>query len=156
MRRLLLVFVAMMSLTAFAQKGEAKKAMRAAAVEKALASKHFVVDVTMMYPQGSQAVPANSDYSLEVKGDTLVSYLPYFGRAYNVPYGGGKGLNFSATIGSYQATRDAKGRTCITIMVANEEDTYTYYLEVFDNGRTTIDVTANEREPISYSGEIDI
>ena len=34
-----------------------------------------------------------SDYSLEIRNDSVYSYLPYFGVAYNVPYGGGKGLN---------------------------------------------------------------
>lgn len=154
MRRIILVLMALFTLAAGAQKGVSKKAQRAEAVEKVLASKHFVVDVSMTYPQGSAAVPATSDYSLEVRGDTLVSYLPYFGRAYNIPYGGGKGLNFSAPIGSYHAARDAKGLTRIRIVVGNEEDTYTYNLEVFDNGRATIDVIANEREPISYGGEL--
>ena len=37
-----------------------------------------------------------SDYSIEIRNDSVFSYLPYFGVAYNVPYGGGKGLIFNA------------------------------------------------------------
>lgn len=76
--------------------GEAEKAARKAAlVEKALADRHYTIDVQMMYPQQGPARNVSGDYSLEVRGDTLISSLPYFGRAYLVPYGGGKGLNFS-------------------------------------------------------------
>ena len=49
-----------------------------------------------------------SDYSLEIRNDSVYSYLPYFGVAYNVPYGGGKGLNFSAPLSEYTSTYSKK------------------------------------------------
>ena len=131
---------------------EARKVARAQAVEKALADRHYSIDVQMMYPQRGPAKNISGNYSLEVKGDTLVSYLPYFGRAFQVPYGGGKGLDFIAVIGEYSAVKDAKGQTLVTIKVTNEEDTYLYQLGIFDNGSTTIDVQPTQREPISFSG----
>ena len=42
----------------------------------------------------------------------------------------------------------------IEIGVVNDEDTYLYTIEVFDNGNSSIDVHARQRERISYSGEI--
>ena len=123
-------------------------------IEQMLAEKHYTVDVKMMYPRGGRAENVTSNYSLEIKGDTLVSYLPYFGRAYNVPYGGGKGLNFSAPVSSYEMKKEKNGKTYIMMRADNGEDVIDYQLEIFDNGQTTIDVTAREREPISYSGEI--
>ena len=95
-------------------------------------------------------------YSVEVRNDSLISYLPYFGRAYNVPYGGGKGLNFSAPIGSYQEYMKRNGQRHIEIGVSNEEDTYLYTIEVFDNGNSSVEVRARERERISYSGNVDL
>ena len=92
--------------------------------------------------------------SVTVSGDSIISYLPFFGRAYSVPYGGGKGLNFTAPISEYKAEKDNKGRMQITMLVNNEEDNLTYVLLVFDNGQASIDVRAREREPISYSGEL--
>ena len=133
----------------------AERAEKALAVERALASRHYVVDVQMMYPRRGRAVNVTSNYSLEIKGDTLVSYLPYFGRAYSIPYGGGKALNFSAPISSYESVRDEKGRTYVRLVTDNEEDVITFQLEIFDNGQTTIDVQAREREPITYSGELE-
>lgn len=149
-----LVCVACSSLTP-AEKAE-RAARQAALVEKALADRHYIINVQMIYPQRGPAKNVTSNYSLEVKGDTLISYLPYFGRAYNVPYGGGKGLNFTEIIGNYYESKNAKGQTEIAIEVTNEEDTYLYQLSIFDNGNATIDVRSKEREPITYSGEMEI
>ncbi len=133
-----------------------REAKTAQAVEKALAERHYKVEISMMNPRRGRAVNVSPDFSLEVKGDTLVSYLPYFGRAYNVPYGGGKGLNFTAPISDYHSAKGRKGATLITIKAVNEEDVYSFRLEIFTNGSTSIDLTAREREPINYSGQMDI
>ena len=110
----------------------------------------------MMYPRNGKAKTVSSDYGLEVKGDTLVSYLPYFGRAYNVPYGGGKGLNFTGTFTEYHSKKLSNGATQVLIKVKNEEDVYEFILEIFDNGSTSIDMNSRERESINYSGNIEL
>ena len=153
---LTVIVVAVMGLlSACSTMTAAERAQKALAVEKALASRRYVVDVRMMYPRRGRAVNVSSNYSLEVKGDTVVSYLPYFGRAYSIPYGGGKAFNFSAPISSYESARDEKGRTHVMLVTDNEEDVITFQLEIFDNGQATIDVQAREREPITYSGELE-
>ena len=146
------------AITACSTMTKAEKAERdariAQAVEKALSERHYSVEVNMMYPRRGRAVNITPDYCLQVKGDTLMSYLPYFGRAYNVPYGGGKGLNFTATIKDYRVTEGRKGDKRIDILVDNDENIITYSLDVFSNGNTSIDVTSRNREPISYSGRL--
>ena len=94
-------------------------------------------------------------YSVTVRNDSLFSYLPYFGRAYDVPYGGGKGLNFDAPIESYKETQLKNGLRHIEIGLKNDEDTYLYTINVFDNGSSSIDVQSRRRESISYSGEME-
>lgn len=149
-----LVLVACSSLTP-AEKAE-RQAKRAQAVEQALAARHYRVSVNMMYPRNGKAKSVSSDYGLEVKGDTLVSYLPYFGRAYNVPYGGGKGLNFTETLTEYHSQKLSNGATQVLIKVKNEEDVYNFTLEIFDNGSTSIDLNSRERESINYSGNMEL
>ena len=149
-----LMLVACSSLTP-AEKAE-RRAKRAQAVEQALAARHYRVSVNMMYPRNGKAKTVSSDYGLEVKGDTLVSYLPYFGRAYNVPYGGGKGLNFTETFTEYHSKKLSNGATQVLIKVKNEEDVYEFILEIFDNGSTSIDMNSRERESINYSGNIEL
>ena len=154
MMALTLAMVSCSTLTS-AQRAE-REAKMEKAVAKALAERCYTVDVNMMYPKSGRAQNVSSDYSLEVRGDSLVSYLPYFGRAYNVPFGGGKGLNFAAPIKSYHSEKGKKGNTRVEIQVDNTEDYFTYSLDIFPNGSTTIDVVARERESITFSGQMDI
>ena len=78
-----------------------------------------------------------SDYSLEIRNDSVYSYLPYFGVAYNVPYGGGKGLNFSAPLSEYTSTYSKKGNAKITLKVRNEEDNYLYNIIIYPMAAVT-------------------
>ncbi len=151
----LALVVASCSTLTSAQRAE-REAKIEKAVEKALAERRYTVDVNMMYPRRGSVQNVSSDYSLEVRGDSLVSYLPYFGRGYSLPIGGGKGLNFSAPIKNYHSEKGKKGRTRVEIQVDNTEDFLTYSLDIFPNGSTTIDVVSREREPITFSGQMDI
>ncbi len=159
MKKYLVILMAVMlaacsSLTP-AEKAE-RRAKRAQAVEQALAARHYRVAVDMMYPRRGRAKNVSSDYGLEVKGDTLVSYLPYFGRAYSVPYGGGKGLNFTETFTEYHTNKLSNGATQVLIKVKNEEDVYQFILEIFDNGSASIEMNSRERESINYSGNMEL
>jgi len=51
----------------------------------------------------------------------------------------------------YQRKNDLRQ---IEIGLTNDEDTYIYYIKVFDNGSSSIDVQSRQRESISYSGEM--
>lgn len=133
----------------------AQMAELSANVTNALDNREYKIAIDRMYPMRGSSRQVSFGYSVEVRNDTLISYLPYFGRAYNVPYGGGKGLNFTAPIGSYQEYKKRNGQRYIEIGVANDEDTYFYTIEVFDNGSSSVDVRARQRERISYSGNLD-
>lgn len=132
----------------------AQMAELSANVTNALNNRDYKIAIDRMYPMRGSSRHVSFGYSVEVRNDTLISYLPYFGRAYNVPYGGGKGLNFSAPIGSYQEFMKRNGQRHIEIGVANDEDTYFYTIDVFDNGGSSVDVRARQRERISYSGNV--
>ena len=133
----------------------AQKAEQVKKVTVALNRRQYKIAIARMYPMNGPSKTVTYGYSVEVKNDSLFSYLPYFGRAYNVPYGGGKGLNFSAPIGSYQEEVAKNGKRRIEIGLTNEEDTYLYILEVFDNGSSTVSVMSRQREQISYSGDME-
>ena len=134
---------------------EARKAEWAEHVAKALDDRHYKIGINMMHTRriGSKAVA--SDWSLEVKGDTLVSYLPYFGVAYEAAYGSSTGLNFTAPIKSYEDSGFNKGKRTIRLRTNSDEDVIDYQIEVMDNGSASIDVTPRKREGISYSGTLE-
>lgn len=147
---------AILSGCASAEERAARAAEQAAKVTKALEARDYKIAVNRMYPMKGSSKSVSYGYSVEVRNDSLISYLPYFGGAYNVPYGGGKGLNFSERIGSYRESQKNSGERQIEINVTNEEDTYIYLIKVFSNGNSSIDVTSRQRDHISYSGELEV
>ena len=153
----LVIFFAIFFLNSCATSEEkaAQMAVLSANVTNALDNRDYKIAIDRMYPMRGSSRQVSYGYSVEVRNDTLISYLPYFGRAYNVPYGGGKGLNFTAPIGSYQEFMKRNGQRHIEIGVTNEEDTYFYTIEVFDNGNSSVEVRARQRERISYSGNVE-
>lgn len=157
-KNLMIVAMIVAMLTGCATSAEKleRQAREAAFVEEALQNRHYTIDINMMHPLRGRAVNVTSNYSVEVRGDTLVSYLPYFGRAYQVPYGGGKGLNFIAPITGYQSETDRKGRTRVMLTSENEEDSYLYVLEIMSNGNSSVEVQSRQRDRIYYTGQMNL
>jgi hypothetical protein len=117
-----------------------------------ITNKDFTVNVNAAQPMSGPMVVLTSPYSIKVKNDSIYSYLPYYGRAYSVPYGGGKALNFNDKTISYTQRTTSKGLSEITIKVKNDEDTYTYILSLSPAGSASITVNSQNRQSISFSG----
>lgn len=88
--------------SATAQSRSEKKAQTERNVREAINADHYKINVDYMQPMKGRSRALTSDYSIEIRNDSVFSYLPYFGVAYNVPYGGGKGLIFNAPITGYR------------------------------------------------------
>ena len=146
----------MLSGCASPEERAARAAEQAAKVTAALKARDYKISVDRMFPMKGSSKSVSYGYSVEVRNDSLISYLPYIGGAYNVPYGGGKGLNFSERISSYKESQKNNGQRQIEINVMNEEDTYVYTLKVYDNGSSSIDVQSRQRDHISYSGQMEV
>ena len=149
-----IVVLVMLSRCATVEERAARAAEQAAKVRTALTERNYKISIDHMYPMKGGSKSVSFGYTVEVRNDSLFSYLPYIGRAYQIPYGGGKGLNFSERIGSYQETQRKNGLQHIEIGVKNDEDIYLYTIEVWDNGKSQIDVQPRQRERISNSGDI--
>ena len=158
MRKSFILITAALVLSACATGGRTaveRSRQKAAEVAEAVETRHFTVSVRTAYPTGGAAVPVAGDYSLELRGDSVVSYLPYFGRGYTLPYGRGKGLNFTAEATGYAVGRGGKDMSRIEFDVKNDEDFYKFTVELFDNGQASIYVIPQQRTRIAYSGEIE-
>ena len=122
-------------------------------VQVNLDNRTFEIDVDQMNPRRGMSQHVTG-YSLKIDGDKIISHLPYFGAAWNLPYGGGKGLSFEAKISDYIEVFPKPDRRVITLATNNGEDFLVYTLEVFNNGKTNIELRTRNREPISYYGEM--
>lgn len=149
---MLLLFLG--SPSVWAQSKQEKKEQREKDVKEWIDSKHFTIEVDRALPLRGRSVHLTSPYSLELRGDSLFSYLPYFGRAYNVPYGGGNGMRFEKPMTEYAVTYGKKGKTILLFNTKTDDDKYTFFIEIYPNGSATIQVTPVNRQSISYYGEI--
>lgn len=95
--------------TLSAQSKKEKKEQKKEAVKKLIESENYKIDVNTAMPMRGRSIPLTSSYSLEIRNDSVISYLPYYGRAYSIPYGGGDGLNFKAVLKEYSMEMDKKG-----------------------------------------------
>ena len=124
-------------------------------VKERLDARCFRVDVNRMLPLRGGTQVLTSPYSVTVDGKKLLSHLPYMGVAYNVPYGGGKVLNFESEIVFYRDEVAGPDSRKITLTTDNGEDFLTYTLIIFANGSASVDVMSRRREPISFQGALD-
>lgn len=96
-----------------------------------------------------------STYDLRILHDTVISNLPYFGRAYTAPMNPAQGaLSFTATATGYRVKTKKKGTCEISITTRAAGDTQRMLLTVFDNGTASLQVSSNNRDPITFSGYV--
>jgi len=131
-----------------------QEAQVAQQVQDALNASRYTIAVDWMKPLGGMPRHVSSNYELKVNGDEVDSYLPYVGEAYRIPYGTSKGLNFKGQIKNYNVVQTTNNRYLIEFDVNNDEDVYHYRIDMFTNGKAIIDVIGQERDAISFDGEM--
>jgi len=124
------------------------------AVAEAVTTKQMHIDITSMNTMryGSRAV--TPDFFLELKGDSVRSYLPYLGQAYQAPMmSPSQGLNFVTKAKSMKVSQPKKDQSRIEIDMKTDEDTYHYVIDLYDSGKAYIHVRSQHRDPISFDGD---
>ena len=84
----------------------------------------------------------------------FISRLPFFGRAYSIPYGGGDGLMFEAKLKDYTCRDGKRGRKEIGFTADTDEDHFEFRLTVFPDGSSSVSVVSTNRQQISYGGTL--
>jgi hypothetical protein len=120
-------------------------------------SRNYVFRVQTVQPmQPSRNIQITSDYDLKVSPDTVISYLPYFGRAYVAPIDPSKGgIRFTSTKFEYTADKRKKGGWVITVKPQDTQEARQLSLSVSENGYANLQVVGNNRQPISFGGYIE-
>ena len=138
----------------YSQTKKERKEQKAKEIKEMIDEQRFTIDVDRALPMGGRTVNLTTPYSFEMRGDSAISYLPYFGRAYSLPYGGGDGLRFEESITDYQSTFEKKGTARIKFVTRTKDDTFRFDVQVFSNGSAIISVTPTNRQSITYQGEV--
>jgi|SRR5690606_30475884 hypothetical protein len=124
-------------------------------VKRMIQDQSFVFIPTHAMPLGGGSIQLSYTFEAEVKGDSVFSYLPFYGVAYHVEYGSRNSpFDFSLPIENYEVEEDDKGYR-ITLEVKNKMDFITYSLFVSEMGYSTLNATSTNRQAISYYGRIE-
>lgn len=124
-------------------------------VREMLENKHYRIEVEKTKSQSARE-SFSHEYMLEIKGDTVISGLPFMGVARVAVMGGGTGLMFTSLHQNYAAERTGTDQTTVTFNASNGEDMYSFRLLIFDNGKTEIRAHNRKQESMDYSGEMNV
>jgi D-Tyr-tRNAtyr deacylase len=134
---------------------QSKMAAKEAKVKKIVDSERFQMTMNQANPMGGRMISLTPEYTLTLAKDSVISYLPYFGRAYSAPLNSEGGIKFTELIHDKKISFNAKkGNYTLSFKAQTKEDTYLFFITIWLNGNVTVSVTSNNRQPIDFSGEI--
>jgi hypothetical protein len=157
---ILVVFFCLFSSVSFAQE-KSKKELKAERelqkqkdIETLIDSKKFDFEAQKATPQGGRFIILDySTYFLKFSPDKITCDLPFFGRGFNIPYGGDGGIKFEGTPENMRIDKKNKNYD-LRVTVRGENDIYDLRLTIFFNGNATLFINSNNRASISYDGVI--
>lgn len=124
-------------------------------IKNKIQARSYVFMVQSVSPMRGSMRQLTPEYDLRVSPDSIISWLPYFGRAYSAPINSSEGgIKFTSTSFTYTVINRNKGGWGITIKPKDATDVNQLFLTVFPNGSASLQVISNNRDPITFSGYI--
>jgi hypothetical protein len=126
-----------------------------AEIKNLIQAQNYVFKAQSAMPMAGVTRQLTSDFDLQVSKDSIVSNLPYYGRAYTAPLNPSEGpLNFTSTNFQYLISNNKKGGWNVTIIPKDLQDPRQLTLTIFDNGSASMLVNSYNRQAISFNGYI--
>ncbi|MDF2432016.1 MAG: hypothetical protein JWP44_1647 [Mucilaginibacter sp.] len=140
-----------------------KQAAKAAEVKNMIDNSSYVFKANYALPQRGGQKVLTSDYDLRVVKDTVIAFLPYYGRAYVAPndlYPTDGGIKFKTTNFAYSSKQKKNGSWEIAIRpkdknITDWRDVQQLILDISTNGYASLQVVSTNRDPISFEGYIE-
>lgn len=158
----LILFTYFIAKTAIAQQTKKQKHdARITSIKNMVDSASYVFKADYAYPLRGTQKNLTSDYDVRVSKDTIIAYLPYYGRAYVAPQDPTEGgIKFTSTKFNYVTEPQKKGgwRVVVTPKDNNGTDWRDVRQLVFfisSEGYTSLQVTSTNRDPISFNGTVE-
>lgn len=148
---LAMIAIALFPLTTEAQNKKDKKEQ----IKRIVEAQNYVFKAQSALPTGGAARQLTGDFDLRISKDTILSDLPYFGRAFTPPLNPSEGpLRFTSTDFQYTVANRKKGGWNVTITPKDVHDPRQLNISIFDNGTASVVVTSYNRQPISFNGYV--
>ena len=118
-------------------------------------SKNFVFVAQSVTPLRRGTRQLTSNYEVIVSKDSVISDLPYFGRAYSAPINpSDAGLTFTSTEFEYSVKEMKKRGWNVNIKPKDQRDVRQLSFNIFDDGKAFLQVSSTYRDNISFNGYI--
>ena len=124
------------------------------AVTNALDNNKWKFIATQVMPQYGESRQANGNYDIRFTKDTMVVYLPYFGKAdggANLMSGKGP-LDFTSTNFTFSKKQNKKGLWVISITPNDTREVSALNFTISNTGYANLSVTMSNRTGISFNG----
>lgn len=132
-----------------------KKAQQIAEVKAIVDGKTFVFNARNANPMRGRTINLTSEYDVKVTKDSIFSYLPYYGVAYNASYGGTDSpMIFNEPFETYNMEKTKNGYM-VKVSSKNGNDRLEYTFHISETGTTTLNVSSMNRQSISYYGSVE-
>lgn len=127
-------------------------------VADSIKARSFTVNVDYVSPMLMPSRSLNSDYSITIEGDTLKSWLPYFGESHKADYVNNdkSPLSFTSPITDWNVTKPKNDAYYVFFKAQNNSELLEYMLMMFDNGKVSVQVTSPYRDPIDFEGRMNV
>ena len=126
-----------------------------AQLQNIIQNQRFIFTAESVTPMRGTIKILTTPYDVTVKKDTLISYLPYFGRAYQAPISQTDvGVKFTSTKYEYSVLPGKKNSWEVKIVPRDNTDIRQMNFNIFNDGSATLDILSNFRDAISYRGRI--
>ncbi len=118
----------------------------------------FVFKADYVYPSGSKALYLSPGYDVVVSKEKIKVHLPYFGQSHSAPINmRGGGIQFESDNFQYDVRQGKKpDNWLVDIRVKDRQTEYYLYFDIWENGRTSLNVSDTRRQSISFSGETEV
>ena len=146
-----------------------------AALDAIIKNKSFEIESSWAYPQNSTATQqvlnsgllgpggsssainliGNSNF-LRISGDSITSYLPYYGeRQMQVNYGGGdSAIQFDGLLEDYRVIKNKNDSYTLSFRAKSKSEDFNCNITIFSNLKSNIMLNGASRFSISYTGNV--
>lgn len=124
-------------------------------IREIVRSKNFVFKAETVNGVNSRTKNLTTDFGVEVRNDSVFSYMPYYGNTYSRDYTShtDSPMGFIQPVDSYSMKRTNKGYY-IDINVTNNHDVINLKFHINKDGEATLSANSINRSSVSYTGFI--
>lgn len=124
-----------------------------ATIKSLVESQRYIFVAESANPLRGQSIFLSPGYTLSVSPDTIISNLPFYGRAYQAPMNPNEaGIKFTSSDFTY--TIKEKKRTWDVFIKTKDAGTSQINLSIGSNGSASLRVTSMDKQSISFQGHI--